>query len=279
MSEPKKGFVGSTAFYLVIAWVVLGVVLHLAFVYKIAPVMNDACARWDGAVADPAEITAHFAHLKEGGHVTACKLAEEKIEVSIDLAHEKDLESKKEGLTEAHAPEPVTQKPVLIVAFNPITRDPKATAWAVPNFLILITVLWYFVSGPLNEMFRSRRQELKTAIDAAESARQEAEARYTEYQRRLAKLDEELAAIRAEFKAEAEAEKTKMLAEADKQAQRIKTEAGFTAKQELLMAQYRLREEAARLAVEVAEKVIREVIDDSDRDRLLNEYLTKIMEH
>ena len=279
MSEPKKGFVGSTAFYLIIAWVVMGAVLHFMFVYKIAPVLNNACLQWDSEIADPPEIASHFAHPEEGEPLSGCKLAEEKMDLALDLANEQDVKSKQAGQPAVHRPEPVTTNPILTAAFTPITNDPKATAWAVPNFLILITILWYFAAGPLNEMFRSRRQDLKTAIDAAEQARLEAEARYAEYQKRLARLDDELAAIRAEFKAEAEAEKKKMLAEAEKQSQRIKTEAEFTAKQELLMAQYRLREDAARLAVEVAEKVIREVIDDSDRDRLLNEYLTKIMEH
>lgn len=277
MSEPKPGFLQSKAFYLIIAWVVLGGVLHFALVYKVAPVMNSACRQWDSEQADPAEIAAHFPPGEETGDF--CKLAEEKMDFALDLAHEKDLESKKEGKAEVHKAEPVTSNPTLTAAFTPIVRDPKATAWAVPNFLILVTILVYFAGGPLNEMFAGRRRELKAAIDAAEAARKEAEARYNEYQARLARLDQELAAIRSELKAEAEAEKAKVLAEADKQAKRIKTEAEFTAKQELLMAQYRLREEAARLAVEVAEKVIRGTIDDSDRDRLLNEYLTKIMEH
>jgi F-type H+-transporting ATPase subunit b len=46
----------------------------------------------------------------------------------------------------------------------------------------------------------------------------------------------------------------------------------------VLKARTELRGEAARLAVELAEKSIKEKIVKDDQDRLVGEYLTKVVE-
>jgi F-type H+-transporting ATPase subunit b len=51
----------------------------------------------------------------------------------------------------------------------------------------------------------------------------------------------------------------------------------MAAEQEVLKARSELREEAARLAVQLAEKTIREKIGKDDQDRLVGEYLSKVV--
>ena len=46
----------------------------------------------------------------------------------------------------------------------------------------------------------------------------------------------------------------------------------------MLKARTELREEAARLAVQLAEQTLRENIRKDDQDRLVGEYLTKVVE-
>jgi ATP synthase F0 subunit b len=166
----------------------------------------------------------------------------------------------------------------LAAAYNPVVTLPLATAWALPDFLILVTILWHFAKDPLNENFKKQREELAKAMEEAAKARAEAEAVRQEYEDKLAGLTQQIAAIKDEMVKQGQAEKARLIGEARNQAQRIQNEAEFTVKQELLMAQYQLREEAARLAVKMAEDVIRQVITDDDRGRLLDEYLGKIQE-
>ena len=255
MSEqPEKGFFASKAFKLILVWVAMGIVLSLIF-WK---------PGW-GAKAMTGQCEAWAKHLEPLPH----EEAEEHGESHHDPCH----------LVALHGSGFAAN---LAAAYHGMLgtegKMKLATAWSIPNFLILITILWHFGKEPLDQTFKQRREEWENAIAEAKQARERAEALYQEYKNRLEQIDQELERIREELRAEAEAEKERLIAHAEDQARRIQNEAEFTAKQELLVARYKLREEAARLAVEIAEKVIKEVITDSDRERLIDEYLEKVME-
>ena len=158
------------------------------------------------------------------------------------------------------------------------TKAPSAlaTGWYLPNFLILCTLLWYFGRGPIKEHLVQRRKSLVDAIAGAERRQAEAEVRHREYEEKLGKIEQELSALGRAMREEGEREKERILAKAREEAQRIKNEAEFTARQELRKAQAALREEAAALTVELAEKIIRQAITDQDRERILREYLERV---
>jgi len=151
-----------------------------------------------------------------------------------------------------------------------------ATGWYLPNFLILVTILWYFGRGPLKEHLVQRRAGLVEAIAKAERQRLAAEDRHQEYREKLDRIGEEMAGLKQAMREEAEREKERILAAARDEAARIRHEAEFTARQELSQARAALREEAAALTVELAEKVIRQVINDQDQERILRDYLERV---
>ncbi len=248
MSEPikgketKKSFFKSTAFFLILGWIALGVVLHIVVV-SVAPQMRQACEDW----AHEQGIEVHGDH---GGH-GACHVV---------------------GHTEG-------EHQRLAAAMAPITGEMTlATAWTIPNFLILFTILFHLAGQKLGGYLQDRREDLERNIREAKEAREAAEAKLAEYEQKINQVDKDIEELRKQMREEGEVEKQKLVEQANNQAERIRKEADFTARQEVRMAQYRLQEEAARLAVEVAEKVIREVINDDDRERILNEYLEKVRE-
>lgn len=277
----KKSFFASGAFKLIVVWFILGVVLSV-IVYSIAPKMEHSCEAWaeeSGLMQGGGE---------HGGHdvchmVAAVPNELEAVQSELKEAEEKNETAKADELKEeaarlASAKQHLGGKSKLAASFAPVINMKLATAWSLPNFLILITIVWHFAKDPLNQNFKTQREELAKAMEEAAKARASAEALRKEYEDKLANLNNQIATIRQEMKEQGEAEKSRLLKEAQIQAQRIQTEAEFTVKQELLVAQYKLREEAARLAVRMAEDVIRQVITDDDRGRLLSEYLEKIQE-
>ncbi|OGP55733.1 MAG: hypothetical protein A2V67_13425 [Deltaproteobacteria bacterium RBG_13_61_14] len=148
-----------------------------------------------------------------------------------------------------------------------------SVGWHLPNFLILVTILWYFGRGPLKEHLVQRRAGLAEAIAEAERQKLAAEDRHQEYREKLDRIGEEMAGLKQAMREEAEREKERILAAARDEAARIRHEAEFTSRQELSKARAALREEAAALTVELAEKVIRQVINDQDQERILRDYL------
>jgi len=148
--------------------------------------------------------------------------------------------------------------------------------WQTVNFVLLLAVLAYFARKPIQNFFASRRTGIGASLDEAASLLAEAERRYAEWQRKLIDLDRDLERIRTEGHQRAQDDRELILAEAQAAAERIHKNAVATIEQELRRAQAELRNEAAVLATEIAERILREKLGDSDRDRLLDEFITRV---
>jgi len=144
------------------------------------------------------------------------------------------------------------------------------------NLLILVAVLVYFGRKPILAFFADRRLQIRDDLQKAEGLKAEAEERFSTWQQKLADLDAELEGIRAGSRERAEAERKQILADATATAERIKADATAAIEQELRRSRAILHEEASDLAVELAGDLLRQQVTDSDRDRLVTEFIERI---
>jgi F-type H+-transporting ATPase subunit b len=144
------------------------------------------------------------------------------------------------------------------------------------NFALLIGVLIYFTRKPVQQFFAERRRAIQRELEQAADLQRQAEERYAKWQRRLLDLERELEEIRSLGRERAEAEREQILADARAGAARIEREAAAAIEQELRRARERLRAEASELAVELASGLLREQVTDSDRDRLVDEFIARV---
>jgi F-type H+-transporting ATPase subunit b len=122
-----------------------------------------------------------------------------------------------------------------------------------------------------------RREKIEKALADAEAAREAAERKLAEYSEKLAKANQEIDAIQATIRNEAELEKERIIAEATAASAKIRAQAEQAASQEIGRAKAELRQEAVRLAVGLAEETLKEKINKDDQDRLVGEYLAKVV--
>lgn len=148
--------------------------------------------------------------------------------------------------------------------------------WQAVNLVILLAVLVFFARKPIQTFFAERRQQIGTDLDDAAKLLEKAEARYAEWQRKLIDLDSELEQIKTDSHRRAQDDRELILAEAQASAERIHKNAVATIEQELRRAQAELRQEAALLATEIAERILSEKIEQGDRDRLVDEFITRV---
>ncbi len=148
--------------------------------------------------------------------------------------------------------------------------------WPGVNLLILIAALVYFGRRPMQDFFAARQDRIRGDLDAAANALAEAEARHTEWQRKLARLDAEMDRIREQARERAEAERKHILADASAAAERIRRDARSAVDQELRRAREELRREVAELAVELAAETLRTRVNDTDRSRLVDDFIETI---
>ena len=149
----------------------------------------------------------------------------------------------------------------------------KKLALQLLNFGVLIFILVKFGGPAIGKALAARHQQLKADLAAASVARAEAEARLKQQEARLAALEQEIDGIRKGVKAEAEAEKARLIAAAEERAKRIKDETTFVLDQQIKEAEFRLRREVAQAAVDLAEQMVKKSLGAGDQQRLVDTFV------
>jgi F-type H+-transporting ATPase subunit b len=162
---------------------------------------------------------------------------------------------------------------------NHAAMQMKDFGWRVINFAMLAAILiWGMKKAKVGTLLKDRQAGIEKALQEAVQAREAAEKKSAEYSEKLAKATKEIDEIYASIKKEGELEKERIIAEAKVGAEKIKEQAEQTAAREVLKARAELRGEAARLAVQLAEQSLKENVGKDDQNRLVGEYLTKVVE-
>lgn len=154
----------------------------------------------------------------------------------------------------------------------------KDFLYRVFNFAIVVGILVYFLTKPLKKGLAGRREEIEQALAEAEKVKQEAEAKFAEYDQKLATANAEIAEISTAIKREGELEKERILASAKEAAVKIEQDAEKAAALEVAKARTELQTEAVRLAVELAEDLLKKNFTGEDDTRLIDEYMQKVGE-
>lgn len=148
--------------------------------------------------------------------------------------------------------------------------------WQALNLILLLGVLFYVARKPMTAYFAERREQIKGDIETADKLLADSKKQFAEWQGKLAELEAEIGTIREETRRRAQDERDNIVAAAHDSAERIKADAVAAIDQELRRAHVELREEAANLAVDLAANMIKEEVDDRDRDRLLDEFIMRV---
>jgi F-type H+-transporting ATPase subunit b len=148
--------------------------------------------------------------------------------------------------------------------------------WQAVNLALILGIIVYAARKPAASFFKQRRETVSSDLDEAAELLRMAEARYASWNRKLLDLEAELEEIKVAARRRADQERERLLAEADAAAERIKADAVTAVEQELRRAQAELHDEASALAAELAATILRDQVQQSDRDRLLDEFITRV---
>ena len=150
--------------------------------------------------------------------------------------------------------------------------------WRTVNFVIFAGIIYKLAAKPIREFFASRKNDISTEL-------QDLETQKITVQKALKVAKAQLAAVAAErdqiiqqYIAEGEAEKVKIIAKAEQSAQRLKDMAVMTIEAETKKAAADLKREIVETAVQLSEQLIKEKIVAADQQRLVDDYLAKVVE-
>lgn len=148
--------------------------------------------------------------------------------------------------------------------------------WRVVNFGIVFGALIYFVAKPFKSFLAKRAEDIETSLNEARVAREESLKRLADVEARLKDKDRELQSLMDVAMENGRKEKELLIAEAGKAGTDIVSSAKENIGAELNKAKAELRREAALMALELAEKMVRENIKKEDQVRILDEYMAKV---
>lgn len=147
----------------------------------------------------------------------------------------------------------------------------------IANFIIFAWVLYKFAGAKVKEFFVGRRDGIKQDLDDLQTRKVEAERKLKEVETGIANLAQEKKQILEDAAAQGEAIKTAIIEKAKRDAEALTEQAKRTASNEAQAAVETIRAEMAEMVVAAAEKIVAEKLSAQDHDKLVDDYLTKVV--
>lgn len=152
----------------------------------------------------------------------------------------------------------------------------KDWLWPVINFGILVFILVFFTRKPFGEFFRNRTAMIEKSLKDASEAKELAQKTLAEVKSRLQNTDSEIAQIIEAARKSGEKEKEAIIAEGERLKERIIEQAKANIDLELQKAKDTIKSDAALMALELAEKQIKEQLGQDEQKALINDYIKRL---
>jgi F-type H+-transporting ATPase subunit b len=152
----------------------------------------------------------------------------------------------------------------------------KEYMWKIFNFVLLIVVLFKFAKKPLANFLQRRTELIEKTLNEAKEAKEAAVKALQEVEGRLKAKDAEIEAILAAAKKSGEQERDRIIAESSRLKDKILEQAKTNIDFEVKHAKEVIKAEAVELAMELAEKKLKDKLTKDEQERLLDDSLVKI---
>ncbi|QDV16110.1 ATP synthase subunit b [Gimesia panareensis] len=148
--------------------------------------------------------------------------------------------------------------------------------WSFIVFVAFIIVLRAFAWGPLIEALDARELRVVNAINEAESKQRESEELVKKHAQKIEAAQDEIQAMMVEARSDADRIKQDILEQARQEAESIKTHAVEEIERARELALKDLFDQMNSRVIDATEHVLGRALNDSDRDRLVEEALSQI---
>ncbi len=148
--------------------------------------------------------------------------------------------------------------------------------WPVVNFSILVFILFFFARKPFSEYFKNRTALIEKSLREASDAKELAQKTLHEVRKRLENTDSEVGQIIEAARKSGEKEKEAIIAEGERLKEKIIDQAKANIDFELQKAKNIIKSDAALMALELAEKQIKEKLGQKEQKALADDYIKRL---
>ncbi len=149
--------------------------------------------------------------------------------------------------------------------------------YKVMNFAVLAIALFFILKKPVTQALSSRITGIKEELETLEKRKQEAQKQLEDYNQKLTQLDGEAEKLIQSYIQQGEEAKARIIDEAQSTAEKLEEQAKRHIEHEFKQAKNQLQAEVLQEALAKAEEIIKTKISSDDQDRLVDEYLEKVV--
>ncbi len=150
-------------------------------------------------------------------------------------------------------------------------------SYRIMNFTVLVVGLFLLLRKPVANALNSRIKGIKEQLEDLEVKKAAAESELAKYVEKLAKLESEADNIIDDYIRQGNDAKARILKEAETAAEKLEEQAKKNIEHEFEQARIRLKEDVLEKAMARAEEIIKTKISTDDQERLVDEYLNKVV--
>ena len=152
------------------------------------------------------------------------------------------------------------------------------TDWfRVMNFVVLAGALIFILLNPVSQALGSRIKGIKEQLESLEVQKAEAEKQLAQYNEKLSQLEIEAQKIVDDYIKQGNEAKAKILKEAEETADKLQIQAKRNIEHEFAKAKQKLQQEVVESSLLKAEESLKKEITAKDQDKLVDEYLDKVV--
>ena len=150
-------------------------------------------------------------------------------------------------------------------------------ALRIINILIFVGIIWTFAGKAIKGALCGRREKLANELKELEERKAQAAAELAAMKERVAKVEADCEAVMEEYRIQAETQRAAIIEKANAAARQITEQAKRTAESEMRLIVADMRAELADLVTDAAEKKLLRTLDNTEQEKLIDKYLTKVV--
>jgi F-type H+-transporting ATPase subunit b len=161
--------------------------------------------------------------------------------------------------------------------------ETKSKGWVatdtykVMNFGVLAIGLFLLMRKPVSQALNSRISGIKEQLSELEEKKQAAEKQLAEYTEKFSSLEQETEKLIEDYIRQGNAAKARIIDEAKKSAEKLEEQARRNIDHEFKQAKLELQQEILEKALEKSEEILKDKITAKDEEKLVDEYLDKVV--
>ncbi|MCL5031546.1 MAG: F0F1 ATP synthase subunit B [Bacteroidetes bacterium] len=157
-----------------------------------------------------------------------------------------------------------------------IDVNPGVVFWTFVTFIVLLIVLKKFAWKPILTALDQRETAIRESLEKAERAKEEAQKILDQNQASLAKVEEESKQIINQSRIYADKLKDQIIQDGRDQTRKMLDEASAEIDRKKDASFNELKNQIAEIAVNAAEKILRENLDKELQKKIINKYIGEI---